>query len=86
MGADPIGLIGVDFCGGYFYDPGHSHNLNSCSGALDRMFAELGHELAMDGARVVNLSDRSVLTAFPHMRINDFLGMAQTSNVDRSSD
>jgi hypothetical protein len=84
MGADPIGLIGVDFCGGYFFDPGHSHNLNSCAEALDRMFLELGHELATDGAWVVNLSDRSVLTAFPHMSLDEFLGVTQTADLGRS--
>jgi len=72
MGGDPIGLIGVDFCGGYFFDTGHSHNLNPCAEALDRMFLELGHELAITGTRVVNLSDRSMLKAFPHMSLDEF--------------
>ncbi|MDP9011778.1 MAG: hypothetical protein M3O41_03790 [Pseudomonadota bacterium] len=73
MGADPIGLIGVDFCGGYFFDPEHSHNLNSYAVALNRMFLELGHELKNIGVRVLNLSDRSSLTAFPRMSLDDLL-------------
>lgn len=75
MGADRIGLIGVDLCGGYFFNPSHSHNLNSCAAALDRMFLELGQKIASDGPPVINLSDRSLLTAFPHMSFEQFLAM-----------
>ncbi len=79
MGAAVIGLIGIDLCGGYFFDPGQMHNLNSAVEALNRMFLELGQELGAGGTRVVNLSDRSLLTVFPHMSIDEF-GVARKSD------
>jgi hypothetical protein len=75
MGAGLIGLIGVDLCGGYFFNPGQTHNLNSCVEALNQMFLELGRTLGASGTRVVNLSDRSVLTAFPRMPLDAFRDM-----------
>ncbi len=79
MGAEPIGLIGVDFCGGYFFDPSYVHSLNPFAGALNVMFSELGRALALDGVRVVNLSDRSVLTGIPQMGLDGFFGMERVT-------
>lgn len=76
MGANPIGLIGVDFRGGYFFNSSASHNLNACAEALDRMFLELSRELATEGVQVVNLSDRSALQGLPHMSSDDFPGLS----------
>jgi hypothetical protein len=72
MGAARIGLIGVDFTKNHFFGKTGSHNLSPHIAAVDRNYRFLGRALNRKGVEVLNLSNQSLLEAFPKIDIDTF--------------
>ena len=76
MGAERIGLVGVDFTDHHFFGPTGRHALAGSLERIDREYAQLAAALAGRGVELVNLSARSRLTALPKLPLATFAGSA----------
>jgi len=85
LGADPIGVIGVDFSDDHFFGPTGPYAGAKHLAQIDDQFRRLDDALLARGQRVFNLSTGSRLTAFPHLDIEDFdrLPPAPSDGLDR---
>ncbi len=72
LGADPIGLIGVDFSDDHFFGATGPYPGIKNLPVVDTQFRRLGAVLTEAGGRIANLSQRSRVTAFPKLEIADF--------------
>jgi spore maturation protein CgeB len=73
LGARRIGLIGVDFTDHHFFATTGRHPLTARLNQIDREYAALERACRERGIAVVNLSQQSLLTAFPKGNIENFL-------------
>jgi hypothetical protein len=73
MGAQRIGLIGVDFTDHHFFAPTGRHPLSAKLASIDREYAALAQALAAGGVELVNLSPISRLQSLPRERLQDFV-------------
>ncbi len=73
MGANPIGLIGVDFTEDHFFAKTGVHRLTAKIDKINNEFIKLNHAFLMAGIEVHNLSHSSKLTAFPKTAVETFL-------------
>ena len=67
LGARRIGLIGVDFTDHHFFAATGKHALTSRLDQINREYAALERACRERGVEIVNLSQQSLLTAFPKM-------------------
>ena len=74
MGARRIGLIGVDFTDHHFFAPTGEHPLAPQFDSINEQYKRLNEAAAAHGVEIFNLSQRSRLTAFPKMSVNEFAG------------
>lgn len=76
LGYDKIGLLGVDITSpGHIYDTEDKkpHELSLILGKVNKEFSELYAALLQKGIKIYNLSDISAVTAFPKIKIKDFI-------------
>lgn len=78
MGANCIGLIGVDFTNNHFFAKTGTHNLARKLSTIDAEYKSLGKELSRKGIEIINLSNQSRVTAFEKGNIETFLKMNTT--------
>ena len=64
MGANRIGLIGVDFTDNHFFGKTGRHSLINQLATIDKEYAALNEAFLKEGVEVVNLSAQSCLKAF----------------------
>ena len=64
MGAKRIGLIGVDFTDHHFFGHTGRHVLTPQLASIDAEYRALGQAFARQGIEVINLSQKSRITAF----------------------
>lgn len=75
LGYDEIGVIGVDLTRGHSHTGETSlHPLNKLKDTVNNEFVKLNTVLKSLGVKAYNLSEESLLTALPKMKIEDFLG------------
>jgi spore maturation protein CgeB len=72
MGAQRIGLIGVDFTDHHFFAPTGRHALQSQLALIDQQYKSLYDAIRERGVEVFNFSSNSRLTALPKMSLPDF--------------
>lgn len=74
MGAQRIGLIGVDFSTYHFFGNAGRHPLLKSVAKIDQEYTALKKKLDERGIEAYNLSPISKLTAFPKISLEDFYG------------
>ncbi len=74
MGASRIGLIGVDFTDHHFFAATGRHPLESQFSIIDQQYGRLYEAIRARGVEVFNLSEKSRLTAFPKLPLNELTG------------
>src|ERR1051326_1642300 len=84
MGAQRIGLLGVDFTNGHFFGPTGVHSLTAQLSVIDRQYRRLNEAARARGVEIHNLSSESRLTAFPKITQAEFRG--NTDYADRKND
>lgn len=75
MGCGKIGVIGVDFTKGHFYDEGDGDHELIKKGRADvikRDWDVLGAKLSKAGSNIYNLSDESILSKVKNIKNSDF--------------
>ncbi|MEI7905856.1 MAG: hypothetical protein WCI84_00715, partial [Bacteroidota bacterium] len=70
LGARRIGMIGVDFTEHHFFAKTGKHKLSNRLDQIDREYLQLAAACRQRGIEVFNLSQRSLLTAFPKTTFN----------------
>lgn len=73
MGADKIGLVGVDFTPNHFFAQTGIHRLNSGLGEINAEYSRLGKALLSSGIKIANLSQQSQISSWPKMILSQFL-------------
>lgn len=73
MGAQRIGLIGVDFTDHHFFGRTGVHSLAGRLAQIDREYGRLATACRARGVQLVNLSAQSRLSALPRMELESFL-------------
>lgn len=75
LGFEEIALIGVDMTRGHAMNPDDTrlHELNRILKTVNREFENLNHMITRNGCRVYNLSQDSLITAFPKKTTEEFL-------------
>ena len=73
MGANQIGLIGVDFTDNHFFAKTGSHPLARKIFKIDNEYKKLSDALKITGIELVNLSPTSLLKSLKKVAIDDFL-------------
>ncbi len=81
MGAQRIGLIGVDFTDDHFFARSGRHPLSRRLRQIDHEYQRLADATAGRGVEIVNLSSRSRLTAFPQMSLTAFAAGEQAPGL-----
>jgi GT2 family glycosyltransferase len=82
MGANYIGLIGVDFTDHHFFGNTGPHAWTPHLADIDERFHRLGAALFTRGIKVFNLSRGSRLTAFPKMALETFSALPVATGKD----
>ena len=72
MGANRIGVIGVDFTNHHFFAKTGRHTLNGQIDQINREYVLLNEAFIRKGIEVFNLSKKSCLTAFKKMSLTEF--------------
>jgi spore maturation protein CgeB len=85
MGAKRIGLIGVDFTDHHFFGSTGRHPLAGELSVINREYAALAQTCHRMGVEVYNLSENSLLTAFPKMTPGDFAESSLTTKDSASA-
>jgi hypothetical protein len=75
LGADKIGLVGVDFTPNHFFAQTGTHRLNSGLGGIDSEYSKLGESLLSKGIQIANLSQQSQISSWPKMSLTQFKGL-----------
>ncbi len=75
LGFTEIGMIGVDMTRGHAYDKDDTklHPLNRILDTVNGEFLKLNRVLRENGIEVFNLSEKSLITAFPKKSIKSFV-------------
>jgi glycosyl transferase family 2/glycosyl transferase family 1 len=76
MGAQRIGLIGVDFTDRHFFGRTGPHALGNRLDQIDREYGRLAAACRVQGVELANLSPHSRLSALPRMPLESFSGAA----------
>ncbi|MBA4175721.1 MAG: hypothetical protein C0505_04050 [Leptothrix sp. (in: Bacteria)] len=84
MGAQRIGLIGVDFTEHHFFGATGRHPLAGRLAQIDAEYGALARALAARGVELVNLSPSSRLTSVPRADLASWLGAASAWPVPPS--
>lgn len=72
LGADKIGLVGVDFTPNHFFSNSGVHRLTSGIQQIDQEYSNLGKALLAKGVQIANLSQQSQISSWPKMSLNQF--------------
>ena len=81
LGANPIGLLGVDFNDHHFFGETGAHPLSNELLNIQAEFATLNSTLRSKGVDVYNLSATSRLTAFRNVPLSSFLGVSKAERA-----
>ena len=72
MGANTVGIIGVDFTANHFWGETGSHGLYPQLESINRTYGQMQAHWAEKGVRFFNLSEQSFLEPIPKISVEEF--------------